>query len=81
MGDDLDSLDTNGTEAPGAYLGSALHFEDAVLSAIMRFYKDNPDKYTSGAKQSFDILRAEVHAEVVNPPRVTDYKVVVGPKR
>jgi hypothetical protein len=49
--------------------------------AITRFYKDNPDLYRDKVEVDFDLVRAEVHAIVENPPRVTDYKVVVGPKR
>jgi hypothetical protein len=82
MGGDLDSLDISGTEGLPTYLGSSPDsFEDAVLMAITRFYKDNPDLYRDKVEVDFDLVRAEVHAIVENPPRVTDYKVVVGPKR
>jgi hypothetical protein len=64
------------------YVGSSAdRFEDALLRAITRFYKENRDLYEAKEEVDFLIVRAEAHAVIENPPRVGDYKVVVSPKR
>jgi hypothetical protein len=85
-----DKLDTRETEvrelADGrvAYVGrSERSIDEALLRGITRYYNEDPDGrqlYAEGASVDLDIVLAEVRAEVVNPPRVGDYKIGVSPK-
>jgi hypothetical protein len=84
------NLDTRETEirtlpdGRPAYLGiSQRSIDEALLRAVTRFYAEDPDGkklYEAGDGVDLDIVLAEVRAEVVNPPRVGDYKVAVSPK-
>jgi hypothetical protein len=91
MGDrDPSQLDTRETEVRTlpdgrtAYVGSSQRsFDEALLRAITRYYAEDPDGqklYAEGKGADLDIVLAEVRAEVVNPPRVGDYKIAVSPK-
>jgi hypothetical protein len=91
MGDrDPAKLDTRETEVRTlpdgrtAYLGSSQRsIDEALLRAVTLYYAKDPkgqELYAAGEGVDLDVVLAEVRAEVVNPPRVGDYKVAVSPK-